>query len=156
CRRTCSRWISVLAAVLATMTGAAFRFLVLHNCYSTLLACVAVYTAVRFVETQSSRFAFAMSSLTALTFRFEQSKGGGLALGLVLGFALLGKRAFTSGCQWIAVGAGLAWPILLTLGYFAGHGIAAAMVGAWLWPLRHYTSANHVAYGWQNWSDHTR
>ena len=25
-----------------------------------------------------------------------------------------------------------------------------------MWPLHHYTSANHVAYGWQNWSDHTR
>jgi len=156
CRRTCSRWISLLAAVLATMTGAAFRFLVLHNCYSTLVACVAVYAAVRSVETRSSRWVFAMSSLTAITFLFEQSKGGGLALGLVLGFALLGKRAFTSVSWWVAIGAGLTWPFLLTFGYFAGHGTARAMVQGWLWPLRHYTAANHVAYGWQNWSDHTR
>jgi len=156
CRRICSRGISVLAAVLATMTGAAFRFLVLHNCYSTMVACVAVYAAVRLVETLSSRWAFAMSSLTAITFLFEQSKGGGLALGLVLGFALLGRRVFTSVSSWIAIFAGLTWPFLLTFGYFAGHGTARTMVQGWLWPLQHYTAANHVAYGWQNWSDHTR
>ena len=156
CRRVCSRGISLLAAVLATMTGAAFRFLVLHNCYSTLFACLAVYAAVRFVETLSSRWGFAATSLTAITFLFEQSKGGGLALGLLLGFVLLGKRTGTSRSQWAAFGVGLAWPFLLTFGYFARHGAFRVMIQDWLWPLHHYTAANHVAYGWQNWSDHTR
>jgi len=156
CRRVCSRGVSLLAAVLATMTGAAFRFLVLHNCYSTLLACLAVYAALRFFETRSSRWAFAAGSLTATTFLFEQSKGGGLALGLLLGLVLLGTRGCPSRSQWAAVGVGLAWPFLLTLGYFAGHGAFRTMIQDWLWPLHHYTAANHVAYGWQNWSDHTR
>lgn len=156
CRRVCSRGISVLAAVLATMTGAAFRFLVLHNCYSTLIACLAVYAAVRSVETMSSRWALAVSSLTTITFLFEQSKGGGLALGLLLGYVLLGKRVLSSASQGMGIGAGLAWPSFLTFGYFAGHGAARAMVQGWLWPLHHYAVANRVPYGWQNWSDHTR
>lgn len=156
CRRVCSRGISVLIAVLATMTGAAFRFLVLHNCYSTLFACLTLYAALRFSETLSARWAFATGSLTAITFLFEQSKGGGLAVGLVLGLLLLRKRLFNNFAQLMGLGAGVAWPFLLTFGYFAGHGAAIAMVQGWLWPLHHYTAANHVAYGWQNWSDHTR
>ena len=156
CRRVCSRGISLLAAVLATMTGAAFRFLVLHNCYSTLFACLAVYAALRFVGTLSSRWGFAASSLTAITFLFEQSKGGGLALGLLLGFVLLGKRGGPSHSQWAAAGIGLAWPFLLTFGYFAWHGALRETIQDWLWPLHHYTAANHVPYGWQNWSDHAR
>jgi len=156
CRRVCSRGISVLAAVLATTTGAAFRFLVLHNCYSTLLACLAVYAAVRSLETMSSRWTLALGSLTTITFLFEQSKGGGLALGLLLGYLLLGKRVLSSATQWIGIAVGLAWPFFLTFGYFARHGAAGAMFQGWLWPLHHYTAANHVAYGWQNWSDHTR
>jgi hypothetical protein len=30
------------------------------------------------------------------------------------------------------------------------------MVQSWLWPLQHYTQANHVPYGYQNWSDQSR
>jgi hypothetical protein len=30
------------------------------------------------------------------------------------------------------------------------------MLRDWLWPLRHYTQANHVLYGWQNWSEQAR
>jgi len=156
CRRVCSHGISLLAAGLATMTGAAFRFLVLHNCYSTLFACLAVYAALRFVETSSSRWGFAASSLAALSFLFEQSKGGGLAIGLLLGFLLLARRGGPRRSQWAAVGVGLAWPFLLTFGYFAWHGAFAVMIQDWLWPLHHYTAGNHVAYGWQNWSYHTR
>src|SRR5262249_40239688 len=88
-RRVCSFGISVFAAVLATIAGAAFRFLVLHNPYSTLLACLGLYSAVRFLETRKSGWAFAIGSLASLTFLFEQSKGAGLGVGLVLGFVLL-------------------------------------------------------------------
>lgn len=156
CRRVCSRGVSVLVAALATVTGAAFRFLVLHNCYSTLFACLTLYASLRFLQTLSARWAFATGSLTAITFLFEQSKGGGLAIGLLLGFLLLRKRLFKNLVHLIGLGVGLAWPFLLTFGYFAGHGTAIAMAQGWLWPLHHYTAANHVAYGWQNWSDHTR
>lgn len=156
CRRVCSRGISLLAAVLATTTGAAFRFLVLHNCYSTLFACLAVYAALRFLEARFSRWGLAAGSLTATTFLFEQSKGGGLAVGLFLGLLLLGKPMGASRSQWAAVGAGLAWPFLLTFAYFGSHGALGVMIQDWLWPLHHYTAANHVPYGWQNWSDPAR
>ena len=34
--------------------------------------------------------------------------------------------------------------------------VATAMLQGWLWPLGHYTQANHVPYGFQNWSDDSR
>jgi len=157
-RRVCPRGISVFVAILATIAGSAFRFLVLHNCYSTLLACLAVYAAVRFVESNNSGWAFAIGSFTALTFLFEQSKGGGLAVGLLLGLVLLRvskpDREPHSGIS--AIAAGLTWPFLVTFVYFANKHVVGGMITSWLWPLRHYTAANHVAYGWQNWSDGTR
>src|SRR5229473_3879527 len=58
-RRVCSRTVSVFAAALATIAGVAYRFLVLHNWYSTLLACLALYSAVRLLETRNPRWAFA-------------------------------------------------------------------------------------------------
>src|SRR5438445_11969167 len=45
--RVCSRGISLFAASLTTATGFAYRFLVLHNCYSSSLVCFALYAAVR-------------------------------------------------------------------------------------------------------------
>ena len=153
-RRVCSRGISAFAAVLATAVGAAFRFLVLHNYYSTLLACLAVLAAVRFVERRTSVWAFAVSSFTALTFLFEQSKGGCLGLGLLAGFLLL-RRSLGSWPR-RAFAAGLIWPFLITFGYFAAHHATVQMVSSWLWPLHHYTTANHVPYGWQDWSDEKR
>jgi 4-amino-4-deoxy-L-arabinose transferase-like glycosyltransferase len=156
CRRVCSRGVSAYAAILATATGAAFRFLVLHNCYSTLSAAAAVYAAIRLVETRNSRWAFATGTLAATTFLFEQSKGGGLALGLLLGFLLLRRLVFGRPRAIADLAAGFAWPFLLTFGYFAMQHAFSEMLRSWLWPLRHYTGANHVPYGWQNWSDNTR
>jgi 4-amino-4-deoxy-L-arabinose transferase-like glycosyltransferase len=150
-RRVCSRAISVLAAVLATTVGTAFRFEVLHNYYSTGFACLAVYSAIRLVETKNRRWGVATGSLTALTFLFEQSKGGGLALGLLVGYLLL--RNSLKHLPVVTLIAGLIWPFLITFGYFAAQHATAQMVSSWLWPLHHYTSANHVPYGWQNWSD---
>ena len=155
-RRVCPRGISVLAALLATVTGTAFRFLVLHNYYSTALACLAVYCAVRLVEEQKFLWAFATGSLVALTFLFEQSKGGGLALGLVGGFIVLRHSRRSSPLSLRALAAGLFWPFLLTFAYFASQHAMTAMLKSWLWPLHHYTAANHVPYGWQNWSDDKR
>src|SRR5207244_2530956 len=84
-RRVCSRASAALVAGLVTVTTLPFRFLVLHNWDSTLWACLAVYCAVRLVETSSRACAFAAGSLIAVTFLFEQSKGAGLALGLCAG-----------------------------------------------------------------------
>lgn len=158
-RRVCSRGVSLFAAALATTAGAAFRFLVLHNVYSTLGCCLCLYAAVRWVETQRPHWALTMGSLASLTFLIEQSKGGGIYLGLALGFALLacldGEVTFTKSAA-IAVVAGLVWPFVIAFAYFGARGAAGLMVRSWLWPLQHYTRANHVPYGYQNWSDHTR
>jgi membrane protein insertase Oxa1/YidC/SpoIIIJ len=158
CRRVCPRGISVFAAILATITGTAFRFLVLHNCYSTLLACLAVYAVVRFVESHSTAWAFITGSLAALTFLFEQSKGGGLTLGILLGLVILRVSCPDprNGQGMAAIAGGLLWPFLATFLYFGSQHAASEMMTSWLWPLRHYTLANHVAYGWQNWSDEKR
>lgn len=153
-RRVCSRGISLLSAVLATVVGTAFRFLVLHNYYSTLFACLAVLASVKFVEQRKSTWAFAVSSFVSLTFLVEQSKGGGLGLGLLTGLLLLRKSLGRLPVK--AFAAGLIWPFLITFGYIAAHHATVQMVSSWLWPLHHYTTANHVPYGWQDWSDEKR
>lgn len=153
-RRVCSRGISLLSAVLATVVGTAFRFLVLHNYYSTLFACLAVLAAVKFVDRRTSGWAFAVSSFTALTFLVEQSKGGCLGVGLLTGLFLL--RRSLGRLPLKAFAAGLIWPFLITCGYFAAHHATVQMFSSWLWPLHHYTTANHVPYGWQDWSDEKR
>jgi 4-amino-4-deoxy-L-arabinose transferase-like glycosyltransferase len=158
-RRVCSRGVSIVGALLVTTAGAAFRFLVLHNPYSTLGSCLCLYAALRFVETKKSLWAFAMGSLASGTFLLEQSKGAGLYLGLGLGFAILGflDREFRMRKRSLAmVVIGLLWPLIATFAYFGAHHAAGLMMQSWLWPLRHYTQANHVAYGFQNWSDHSR
>lgn len=157
-RRVCSRGISIFAAILAAIAGSAFRFLVLHNCYSTLLACLAVYAAVCFAQTHKSGWAFATGSFTALTFLFEQSKGGGLAVGLLLALVLLraGKPDPGQFSRISAIASGFVWPFLATFAYFGNKHVVGEMIASWLWPLRHYTVANRVPYGWQNWSDSTR
>jgi hypothetical protein len=52
--------------------------------------------------------------------------------------------------------AGLAWPILLAAAYFADKHAFATMLSDWMWPLQHYSRANRVPYGFQNWSDSAR
>ena len=43
-----------------------------------------------------------------------------------------------------------------TFVYFAAQHALSPMLADWLWPLRHYSGANHVPYGYQNWSDQAR
>jgi len=164
-RRVVSRWVALVTAALATLTCLPYRFLVLHNWDSTLWACLALYSAVRLLEIDAKRgmwkWAMAMGSFAALTILFEQSKGAGLVLGLTVGFLLVAmagrRRQIVSGWRsWIAVAAGFAWPFLLTFAYFAAQHSLAPMLEGWIWPLRHYSRANHVPYGYQNWSDSSR
>lgn len=158
-RRTCSHSISVLAAILATTCGAAFRFLVLHNIYSTLLYSLTIYAALRLVETEKPQWAGIAGSLVSLTFLVEQSKGVGIFGGLLLGFIILrasGHKPFINESRLAAAAIGLLWPFVVIFGYFGAHGAAKEMVASWFWPLQHYTQANRVPYGFQNWSDQTR
>jgi hypothetical protein len=158
-RRVCPPGVAVFAAVLTTTAGMAFRFLVLHNPYSTLGCCLCLYAAIRLLETRKPYWAFATGSLASLTFLFEQSKGAGLFTGLILGFLVLrfvAQQASLQGPALSAAAFGLLWPLAITFGYFGVHHALSLMAQSWLWPLHHYTQANRVTYGYQNWSDHTR
>jgi hypothetical protein len=151
--------MSIFAAVLATTTGVAFRFFVLHNPYSTLGSCVVIYAGLRFIETKKSWWVFATASFASITFLIEQSKGAGLYLGLGLAFTIIrlsGKKFELSTSAVSAAVIGCLWPLALTFAYFGVHHAAATMLQDWLWPLHHYTQANHVPYGFQNWSDDKR
>jgi 4-amino-4-deoxy-L-arabinose transferase-like glycosyltransferase len=158
-RRVCRRGMALFAALLTTITGVAYRFLVLHNWYSTLLCCLAVYAAVQLIDSRKCIWAFATGSLAALTILFEQSKGAGLCLGLVVGFLsmrVLRRTPLFQRSQSAALAAGFLWPFIVTFGYFGSQRTIAVMLQDWLWPLHHYTQANHVLYGWQNWSEQAR
>jgi 4-amino-4-deoxy-L-arabinose transferase-like glycosyltransferase len=159
-RRVCSRRTSLTIAALTTATTLPYRFLVLHNWDSTLWAFLALYCAVRILEGADWRWAFALGTFASLTVMFEQSKGMGVCLGLSAGFTaiflLQGRRPLLSRVQLLALGSGVAWPLLITFIYFASHHTTSVMLADWLWPLQHYSTANRVPYGYQNWSDESR
>lgn len=159
-RRVCSRQVATLVTGLTTLTALPYRFLVLHNWDSTLWALFTIYCAVRVIESPRPAWALGLGSCASLTLVFEQSKGAGLMLGLVMGALLLNtaqpgapilKR---TNLTWVA--AGLAWPMLIVAGYFASKHAFQCMLSDWFWPLKHYTVANRVPYGFQNWTDTDR
>ena len=96
-RRVCSRFTALIAVTLLTITTVPFRFLTLHNWDSTLFACLGVYSAVRVLESGRGVWIFALGSFVSMTTLFEQSKGVGLGLGMILGFAAL--RLGYQGCS---------------------------------------------------------
>jgi 4-amino-4-deoxy-L-arabinose transferase-like glycosyltransferase len=157
-RRICSIGVSFFIAALVTLTTLPFRFLALHNWDSTLWACLAVYCAVRMLESRRPVWAMGVGTLVSLCFLSEQSKGAGLGLGLAIGLFVIGlkDRRLRSRALMVAVAIGLTWPLVLTLFYFAAQHSLPLMISDWLWPLRHYSVANHVPYGYQDWSDSTR
>ena len=159
-RRVCSRTISVSAAVVSIIATLPYRFVVLHNWDSTFWAVLGTYAGLRWLESKRSSWAIAAGLASSLTFLCEQSKGVGLVLGMTIGFAafaLSSKRAQRmDNLSVIAFAAGFLTPILLSLVFFAAHHALSAMLTDLLWPFHHYSSANHVRYGDQNWSDSTR
>ena len=158
-RRVSSPAISLFCAILATTTGAAFRFLVLHNAYSTLICCLTLYAALWYLEAHTPTSALIVGSLSSLTFLVEQSKGAGLCLGLALVFLISWRfepRPLFQNSALFALTIGFALPLVFTFAYFAAHHSLGVMLESWLWPLQHYTRANRVPYGFQNWSESTR
>jgi 4-amino-4-deoxy-L-arabinose transferase-like glycosyltransferase len=159
-RRVCSQGTALITAALVTLTTLPYRFLVLHNWDSTLWACLAIYCAVRFIERPHWIWAFSLGSFASFTTLFEQSKGAGLCLGLGLGIGILvlagGRRDLLQRSSVAGILTGLSWPWLITFVYFAAHHSVPVMLADWLWPLQHYSLANRVPYGYQNWSDSTR
>jgi 4-amino-4-deoxy-L-arabinose transferase-like glycosyltransferase len=157
-RRVCSRGVSIFVAAVVTLTTLPFRFLVLHNWDSTLWACLAVYCAVRMLDSPRAGWGMAMGSFISLCLLFEQSKGVGLCIGLVAGLLVIGlkdQRLYNRTVT-IAVAAGLAWPLIASVIYFGSQHSLSVMISDWFWPLRHYSTANHVPYGYEDWSDSTR
>lgn len=157
-RRVCSRPMALFAAALTTIDAFPYRFLVLHNWYSTFLCCFALYAAVRLFESKTTFWAFAMGSLASLTVLVEQSKGAGLGFGIALGFVLmisLDREQLRASHPLFAV-VGVVWPFLITFAYFAYEHALGVMIRDWFWPLEHYAAANHVPYAYQNWSPQDR
>ena len=153
-RRVCSKWIAGLTVYLVLLVTLPVRFMILHNWDSMLLAFLALYCAVRLLETPRWGWAFGTGTLASLTFLFEQSKGAGLILGLALGFFLIAfrraHRPLISGPCAAGMVTGLAWPLAVTVVYFASKDCLVPMLGDWVWPLRHYSEANRVPYGYIN------
>jgi 4-amino-4-deoxy-L-arabinose transferase-like glycosyltransferase len=164
-RRACSRGSALFVAGLVTLTTLPYRFLVLHNWDSTLWACWALYCAVRLQESPRWKWAFGTGSFASLTLLFEQSKGAGLIFGLCVGLTAVvlmnrekmnREKLLLNGSQLTGLALGLVWPFVVTLAYFgAQHGLSS-MLADWFWPLQHYSAANRVPYGYQNWSESTR
>jgi 4-amino-4-deoxy-L-arabinose transferase-like glycosyltransferase len=159
-RRVCSRGSALFVVGLAAVTTLPYRFEVLHNWDSTLWACLAVYCALRWMESRQWKWTFGTGSLASVTFLFEQSKGVGLLLGLAIGLTaitLLDRQSnLWHGSHVLGLVAGLIWPFVITLAYFATQESTALMIADWFWPLHHYSLANRVPYGYQNWSESTR
>ena len=159
-RRVCSRWVALLTAYLVIVTCLPWRFAVLHNWDSSVWLCLAVYCAILLIQAPRASWAFALGTFASLTFLFEQSKGAGLMLGLSVAFCIL--IWIDRGAPWfrrshgLAFVAGLAWPLLLTLGYFARHHALTSLAADLTWPLHHYSVVNRVAYGTTDWSDEAR
>ena len=151
---------AIFVAGIVTLTTLAYRFEVLHNWDSTLWACLAVYCAVRWLESPRWTWAFATGSLASLTCLFEQSKGAGLVLGLGVGLAAIAfldrNGACGTGPSALGLAMGMAWPLLATVAYFGAQHSLSLMLADWFWPLQHYSQANHVPYGYLNWSDASR
>ena len=108
----------------------------------------------------TARWAFGVGSLAALTFslsnRREQDWCSASEPGLAAITMIKRDPRLWQGSQFFMLAAGFGWPFLLTFAYFGAQHSTGVMLADWLWPLRHYSLANHVPYGYQNWSDSTR
>ena len=160
-RRVCSRWSALLATLPGLLICLPNQFFVMHNWDSTLWALLALYCAVRWLETLTRRngesrrpssWALATGLFTATTCLFEQSKGAGLALGLAAGFLIVslsnrgGLRIDRKSLA--ALSLGFVLPVTATIGYFAARHALPQMATDLLWPFRHYAPADKLPYGW--------
>jgi 4-amino-4-deoxy-L-arabinose transferase-like glycosyltransferase len=151
-RRVCSRSHAALGASLLIVTCLPYYFVYEHNWDSSVWTCLALYCAVRFLERPNWSLAFAVGFFASLTCLFEQSKGGGLVLGLAAGFLLLsyafGGQALFTAKRLAALALGLTLPLLVTTLYFGAEHSLRLMFADWFWPLKHYNSVNRVPYGY--------
>lgn len=156
-RRVTARWAALLAAYAMAVMCLPCYFMTLHNWDSTLLAYLALYAAVLWLQYPAAWLGAAAGTLAALTCLDEQSKGAGLVLGLLLAGLWLARqpqwrRPLRRQWRWMAVA--FAGPVLATAGYFALEGALGAIIGDVLWPLRHYGTANAIPYGYMFFHTH--
>src|SRR5215470_2621073 len=143
-RSVCSRTVALSVAVAVALTTLPYRFLVLHNWDSTVLACLTLYCALKLIERANWQWGFTVGSLASSTFLFEQSKGAGLIAGLGIGLVALTALRIRETIPWRSLLVGISWPLLMTVVFFAAHHALHSMLADWMWPLWHYTAANHV------------
>ncbi len=151
-RRVCSRFISLLVVCWLTITVLPGNFVVLHNWDSTLWALFALYCAIWLIQASHWAWALATGTFIALTFLFEQSKGTGVMVG-ILGALLFITWAtpfskLSHPIHLKVLLSGIAWPLLLTGGYFASQACLSRMLAGWFWPVRHYSAVNWLPYGY--------
>jgi len=151
-RRLYDRSTALFAAALLVLGCMPFRFLVLHNWDSMLLASITLYCAQRALEAPSRSWSFFTGFSAASTCLIEQSRGAGVLLGLVIAAAIFMVRphsrrtdSFAKLC-WAA--AGFVIPLTFTFAYFASQHALKAMLDSLLWPASHYSTVNRVTFGW--------
>jgi hypothetical protein len=150
-RRMASRTGAVVASLLLLICCLPVGFVVMHNWDSTAAALLALYCALGFLRSPSQGQAAGIGFFTSLTLLFNQARGAGLLLGLVLGFLALRPRLpknWLPPRHLLVMGALLLLPLLVTAGFFAAQGALGAMVQGLLWAPRHYTEANRVPYSY--------
>jgi hypothetical protein len=59
-----------------------------------------------------------------------------------------GRRDLFTRPSLMALLVGLSWPAVLTFAYFASQHGLHQMIADWLWPLKHYSLANRLPYGY--------
>jgi len=149
-RRMASRTGAVAASLLLLICCLPVRFLVTHNWDSTAAALLALYCALGFLRNPSLGRAAGIGFLTSLSVLFNQARGVGLLLGLLVGFLMLRSRlpkSWMTSRHLLVMGAAFGLPLLATASFFAAHGALGAMTEGLLWAPRHYTVANRVPYG---------
>src|SRR5258708_6666009 len=77
-------------------------------------------------------------------------------MGFLAIWFLDGRTRWLNRAELFALAIGFAIPVAIMFAYFASQHAASIMLEDWLWPLRHYTQANRVPYGYPNWSDEIR
>jgi len=150
-RRTAGRPAALLATYVCAIISLPTSFYVQHNWESTLFATLALVAAVRLFDSPSAYKAFALGALVSLTALSNQAKGSGLALGVLLGFVLLqfrGRERWSFRPMLLPSAAGFLLPLAITAIYFALHGALGALLADVMWPLRHYSAANSIPYGY--------
>jgi 4-amino-4-deoxy-L-arabinose transferase-like glycosyltransferase len=156
-----SRKAAVLVTLLLLITALPSRFVIIHSWDTTMAALLAVGCAVWFLHKPNHLLAVLVGLFTAMAILFNQARGMGLLLGLVLAFLVLRvrfrNRQLKTG-YFASMGAALLLPLLITVAFFALHGAFRPMVECLLWPLRNYSTANHLPYGYmtmsiQSWNE---